>query len=76
MLWRTRTRRRMILHLALDRRHTGRLRKRDNYCGRGVVGVGKEPNHSTARKPVTPKYLEYFIPDTPFKLRYGKNLWI
>ncbi len=33
----------------LDRRHTGRLRKRDNLLlGRGV---GEEPNHKTARNP-------------------------
>ncbi len=35
----------------LDRRHTGRLRKRDNLLtGRGK-GVGEEPDHTTARKP-------------------------
>ncbi len=33
----------------LDRRHTGRLRKRDNML-RGE-GVGEEPNYTTARKP-------------------------
>ncbi len=37
----------------LDRRHTGRLRKRYNLlCLRGEVGegVGEEPNHTTARR--------------------------
>ncbi len=35
----------------LDRRHTGRLRKRDNLLDvRGGQGVAKEPNHATGRK--------------------------
>jgi hypothetical protein len=33
----------------LDRRHSGRLRKRDNM--QAGEGRGKEPNHTTARKP-------------------------
>jgi hypothetical protein len=57
-LWRTRlTRCRMIwLHppprpCMLNRRHTGRLRKRDNLLTvEWVEGVGEEPNHTTARK--------------------------
>ncbi len=37
----------------LDRRHTRRLRKRDNLLRGegGGVGIGVEPNHTTARKP-------------------------
>jgi hypothetical protein len=37
----------------LDRRHTGRLRKRDSLLtgGGGNKGVGEEPNHPTMRKP-------------------------
>jgi len=37
----------------LDRRHTGRLKKIDNFLMgeyRGK-GVGEEPNHTSARKP-------------------------
>jgi hypothetical protein len=35
----------------LDRRHIGRLRKRDNLLtGEGGEGAGVEPNHTTARK--------------------------
>jgi hypothetical protein len=34
----------------MDRRHTGRLRKRDSILGRGEEGVGEEPNHTTAEK--------------------------
>ncbi len=41
----------------LDQRHTGRLRKRDNW--RTFGGVWEEPNHTTVRKP-NPLYL-YFI---------------
>jgi hypothetical protein len=38
-----------------DRRHTGRLRKRDNLLtGEGAKGVGEEPNHTTAKKPKKP----------------------
>ncbi len=34
----------------LDRRHTGRLRKRDKLLtGEGGKGVGEEPNHTTAK---------------------------
>ncbi len=34
------------------RRHTGRLRKRDNWLtGEGGRGLLEEPNHKTARKP-------------------------
>jgi hypothetical protein len=36
----------------LDRQHTGRLRKRDKLLtGEGREGIGKESNHTTARKP-------------------------
>ncbi len=35
----------------LDRRYTGRLRKRDFFLRRGEGGVGEEPNHTTERKP-------------------------
>jgi hypothetical protein len=37
----------------LDRRHTGRLRKRDNLLagGGGGEGDGEKPNNTTARKP-------------------------
>ncbi len=36
----------------LDRRHTERLRKRDNLLAVELgEGVGEEPNHKTARKP-------------------------
>jgi hypothetical protein len=35
----------------LDRRHKGRLRKRDNMLTGEGEGVGEEPNHTTARKP-------------------------
>ncbi len=37
----------------LDRRNTGRLRKRDNWLtgdGGGRTRVGEEPNHAAARK--------------------------
>jgi hypothetical protein len=34
----------------LDRRHTGRLRKRENMSMGEGVGVLEEPNHTTARK--------------------------
>ncbi len=35
----------------LDRRHTGRLRNRDNLLsGEGGKGVGEDPNHTTATK--------------------------
>jgi hypothetical protein len=34
----------------LDKRNTGRLRKRDNSLKGGGVGE-EEPNHTTARKP-------------------------
>jgi hypothetical protein len=38
----------------LDRRHTGRLRKRDNVLSsQGEKAVGEESNHTTARKPGT-----------------------
>jgi hypothetical protein len=35
----------------LERRHTGRLRKRDNLLTGWGEGAGKEPNYTTARKP-------------------------
>jgi hypothetical protein len=36
----------------LDRRNTGRLRKRDNLLtGEGGKGMGEESNQMTARKP-------------------------
>jgi hypothetical protein len=36
----------------LDRRHRGRLRKRDILLtGEGGEGVGEEQSHKTARKP-------------------------
>jgi hypothetical protein len=36
----------------LDQRHTGRLRKRGNLLtSDGGKGVGKEPNHTSTRKP-------------------------
>ncbi len=34
----------------LDRRHTGRLRKRDNLLTEEGGGMGVEPIHTTARK--------------------------
>jgi hypothetical protein len=58
-IWRTRLSRSMIWLLPhtlppspgskMDRPHTRRLRKRDNLLT--GEGVGKEPNHTTARKP-------------------------
>jgi hypothetical protein len=46
----------------LDRRYTGRLRKRDNVLtGEGVKGVGEEPNHTTARKPRPLKSIQYSL---------------
>jgi hypothetical protein len=35
----------------LDRRHIGRLRKRDELLTGEGEEVGEEPNHTTARKP-------------------------
>ncbi len=39
----------------LDRRHTGRPRKRDTLpqMGEGAKGLGEEPNHTTARMVLT-----------------------
>jgi hypothetical protein len=47
----------------LDRRHTRRLRKRDNLLtgeGKGV-GVMEEPNHTTASKPGPLQIIQYSL---------------
>ncbi len=49
----------------LNRRHTGSLRKRDNLLpGEGKKGVGKEPNHTTARKPGPLRIIQYSLGQT------------
>jgi hypothetical protein len=49
----------------LDRRRTGRLRKRDTLL-KGVVGMEEEQNHTTARKP-GPKYYS-ILSDPPYRV--------
>jgi hypothetical protein len=55
----------MIRLLPLDRRHTGRLRKRDNLL---AGGVGEEPDHTTARKTGSKSFntLLFISTDIPF----------
>jgi hypothetical protein len=45
----------------LDRRHTGRLRKRDNLQTGEGEGMGEEPNHATAKKPGPLYIIQYFL---------------
>jgi hypothetical protein len=43
----------------LDRRHTGRPRKRDNFLT--GEGMGDEPNHSTTIKPGPLQIIQYSL---------------
>jgi hypothetical protein len=46
--------------LSYDLAPSGRLSKRDNLLtGEGGEGRGKEPNHTTARKPDPLQYIKY-----------------
>jgi hypothetical protein len=45
----------------LDRRHTGKLRKRDSLLTEGGKGVGEEPNHTNARKPGPLEIIPYSL---------------
>jgi hypothetical protein len=45
----------------LDRRHTGVLRKRDNLLTQEGKGVGEEPKHTTAKKPVPLSIIQYSL---------------
>ncbi len=44
-----------------DRRHKGRLRKRNNLLRGTGEGVGEESNHTTAKKPGPVKMIQYFL---------------
>ncbi len=54
----------------LDRRHTGRLRKRDKLLtGEGRGGLGEEPNNKTTRKP-GPLWITQYSPEKTLPSNY------